>query len=98
MERGECLNYTTMCFFSFPLINWLGYNNPLVFFDICYWYSWTFKKITDRLPSAQLTVLSLCDQVIWNVLNEPNIHVEKELSQEVIVIERALCLYQTNFC
>lgn len=52
----------------------------------------------DRLPSAQLTVLSLCDQVVWNVLNESNIHVEKELSQEVIVIERALCLYQTNFC
>lgn len=52
----------------------------------------------DRLPSAQLTVLSLCDQVVSNVLNESNIHVEKELSQEVIVIERALCLYQTNFC
>lgn len=52
----------------------------------------------DRLPSAQLTVLSVCDQVVWNVLNESNIHVEKELSQEVIVIERALCLYQTNFC
>ena len=52
----------------------------------------------DRLPSAQLTVLSVCDQVVWNVLNESNIHVEKELSQEVIVIERVLCLYQTYFC
>lgn len=33
-------------------------------------------------------------ELFKNVLSQSNIHVQKELSQEVRVIERALCLYQ----
>lgn len=44
------------------------------------------------LLSSQLTMLSLYDRVISVVLNESFIHVEKELSQEVMVTERH-CAY-----
>lgn len=65
--------------------NSCGYSGSLALFYMCNWHSWTFKKITNMLLSSQLTMLSLYNNfncVKWII------HVEKELSQEVMVTER----------